>query len=130
MQKVPSPHPSPRGRGGVGENLLLGLNMNKIRKGDQVVVVTGKDKGKRGSVLRVLANDRVLVENINLVKKHTRPNPNKNVTGGIIEKEMSIHISNKLFSNRNLLIICVTAVIVGFVFVNLLILILVLKKNL
>ena len=73
--------------------------MNKIRKGDQVVVVTGKDKGKRGSVLRVLANDRVLVENINLVKKHTRPNPNKNVTGGIIEKEMSIHISNVALYN-------------------------------
>ena len=73
--------------------------MNKIRKGDQVVVVTGKDKGKRGSVLRVLADDRVLVENINLVKKHTRPNPNKNVTGGIIEKEMSIHISNVALYN-------------------------------
>ncbi len=73
--------------------------MNKIRKGDQVVVVTGKDKGKRGSVLRVLANDRVLVENINLVKKHTRPNPNKNVTGGIVEKEMSIHISNVALYN-------------------------------
>lgn len=87
------------GRGGVGKNLLLGLNMNKIRKGDQVVVMTGKDKGKRGSVLRVLANDRVLVENINLVKKHTRPNPNKNVTGGIVEKEMSIHISNVALYN-------------------------------
>lgn len=73
--------------------------MNKIRKGDQVVVMTGKDKGKRGSVLRVLANDRVLVENINLVKKHTRPNPNKNVTGGIVEKEMSIHISNVALYN-------------------------------
>jgi large subunit ribosomal protein L24 len=68
--------------------------MHKIRKGDQVVVLTGKDKGKRGSVLRVFANDRVLVENINMVKKHTRPNPNKNVTGGIMDKEMPLHISN------------------------------------
>ena len=68
--------------------------MNKIRKGDQVVVLTGKDKGKRGSVLRVLPDDRVLVENINVVKKHTRPNPNMNVTGGIIDKEMPIHVSN------------------------------------
>ena len=68
--------------------------MNKIRKGDQVVVLTGKDKGKRGSVLRVLPDDRVLVENINVVTKHTRPNPNMNVTGGIIDKEMPIHVSN------------------------------------
>ena len=68
--------------------------MNKIRKGDQVVVLTGKDKGKRGSVLRVFPDDRVLVENINVVKKHTRPNPNLNVTGGIIDKEMPIHVSN------------------------------------
>jgi large subunit ribosomal protein L24 len=73
--------------------------MNKIRKGDQVVVLTGKDKGKRGSVLRVLENDRVLVENINVVKKHTRPNPNMNVTGGIIDKEMPIHVSNVALYN-------------------------------
>ena len=68
--------------------------MNKIRKGDRVIVLTGKDKGKDGTVLRMLANDRVLVENINKVRRHTRPNPNKNVTGGIVEKEASIHISN------------------------------------
>ena len=68
--------------------------MNKIRKGDRVIVLTGKDKGKDGTVLRMLENDRVLVENINKVKRHTRPNPNKNVTGGIVEKEASIHISN------------------------------------
>jgi large subunit ribosomal protein L24 len=73
--------------------------MNKIRKGDQVVVLTGKDRGKRGTVLRVLANDRVLVENVNVVKRHTRPNPNRGVTGGIIDKEASIHVSNVALLN-------------------------------
>ena len=73
--------------------------MNKIRKGDQVVVLTGKDKGKRGTVLRVLANDRVIVEGVNRVKRHTRPNPNRNQTGGIVEKEASIHVSNVALFN-------------------------------
>jgi large subunit ribosomal protein L24 len=69
--------------------------MNKIRKGDQVVVLTGKDKGKRGTVLSmVLESERAVVEGINRVKKHTKPNPMKGTTGGIVEKEMSIHISN------------------------------------
>ena len=69
--------------------------MNKIRKGDQVVVITGKDKGKRGTVLRMLLeSDRLLVEGINRVKKHTKPNPMNGLTGGIVEKEMSIHVSN------------------------------------
>ncbi|MHB8346603.1 MAG: 50S ribosomal protein L24 [Acidiferrobacterales bacterium] len=76
--------------------------MHKIRKGDQVVVRRGRDKGKRGTVLRMLAGDHVLVENVNMVKRHTRPNPNKNVTGGIIEKEAPIHISNvALFNSAN-----------------------------
>ena len=66
----------------------------KIRKGDMVVVTTGKEKGKRGSVLRVYADDRVLVEGVNRVKKHQRPNPMKNQQGGIIEKEMPLHVSN------------------------------------
>jgi large subunit ribosomal protein L24 len=73
--------------------------MNKIRKGDQVIVRTGRDKGKRGAVLQVLANGRVLVEGVNIVKRHTRPNPNKGVTGGIIDKEASIHISNVALYN-------------------------------
>ncbi len=69
--------------------------MNKIRKGDQVVVITGKDKGKRGAVLRVMPDfERVLVEGVNRVKKHTKPNPMKGLTGGILEKEMPIHVSN------------------------------------
>jgi large subunit ribosomal protein L24 len=69
--------------------------MNKIRKGDQVVVLTGKDKGKRGTVLSmILEAERAVVEGINRVKKHTKPNPMKGTTGGIVEKEMSIHLSN------------------------------------
>lgn len=68
--------------------------MNKIRKGDQVLVITGKNKGKRGVVLRVRDDDRVIVEGINLIKRHTKPNPNLNVPGGIIEKEAPLHISN------------------------------------
>ena len=73
--------------------------MNKIRKGDQVVVLTGKDRGKRGTVLRVLTNDRVVVENVNVVKRHTRPNPGRGITGGIIDKEASIHVSNVALLN-------------------------------
>ncbi len=68
--------------------------MNKIKKNDDVIVITGKDKGNRGSVLRVLGNDRVLVAGINKVKKHQKPNPVKGTTGGIVEIEKPIHISN------------------------------------
>ncbi|WP_458069577.1 50S ribosomal protein L24 [Rhodanobacter sp. BL-MT-08] len=67
--------------------------MNRIRKGDQVLVITGKNKGQRGDVLRV-ADDRVFVSNVNLVKRHTKPNPQANVAGGIVEREASIHLSN------------------------------------
>ena len=73
--------------------------MQKIRKGDMVVVTTGKEKGKRGSVLRVLEADKVLVEGVNRVKKHQRPNPMKNQQGGIIDKEMPLHISNVMLVN-------------------------------
>jgi large subunit ribosomal protein L24 len=68
--------------------------MRKIRKGDDVIVLTGRDRGKRGTVLRVLDTEHVLVEGTNRVKKHQRPNPMKGVTGGIVEKEMPLHISN------------------------------------
>jgi large subunit ribosomal protein L24 len=68
--------------------------MNKIKKNDDVIVIAGKDKGNRGSVLSVLDNDRVLVAGINKVKKHQKPNPVKGTTGGIVEVEMPIHISN------------------------------------
>jgi len=68
--------------------------MNKIRKGDDVVVITGKDKGRRGSVLRVLDACHLLVEGVNKVKKHQKPNPVRGVAGGIVEKEMPIDVSN------------------------------------
>lgn len=67
--------------------------MNRIRKGDQVLVITGKNKGQRGDVLRV-EGDRVVVSNVNLIKRHTKPNPQANQAGGIVEREASIHISN------------------------------------
>ena len=68
--------------------------MNKIRKGDEVVVLTGRDKGRRGKIGRVLDNGKLVVEGINLAKKHQRGNPNTGVAGGIIEKEMPIEASN------------------------------------
>ena len=74
--------------------------MNKIRKGDDVVVKVGKDSGKRGTVLRVLPDaDKLVVENVNIVKKHTKPNPQAGVPGGIVEKEMPIHVSNVMLYN-------------------------------
>ena len=73
---------------------------NKIRRDDEVVVLAGKDKGKQGKVLRVLiADNRVIVEGVNLVKKHTKPNPQLGVAGGIVEKEASIHVSNVAIVN-------------------------------
>ncbi len=68
--------------------------MAKIKKGDEVVVRAGKDKGKRGTVLNVSSDDHVMVEGINLAKRHTKPNPQRGTSGGIVEKEMPIHISN------------------------------------
>ena len=73
--------------------------MSKIHKGDQVIVNTGKDKGKRGVVSRVLDTDQVIVDGINVAKKHAKPNPMKGITGGIISKEMPIHISNVALFN-------------------------------
>ena len=72
--------------------------MNRIKKGDQVVVTAGKDKGKKGDVLRV-AGDKVVVANINIVKRHTKPNPQANQPGGVIEREAPIHISNVMLFN-------------------------------
>ncbi|MDX2476878.1 MAG: 50S ribosomal protein L24 [Gammaproteobacteria bacterium] len=68
--------------------------MKKIKKGDDVVVLAGKDKGKRGNVLRVLDNGRVMVDGINIVKKHVRPNPQAGESGGIVEQEAALDISN------------------------------------
>lgn len=68
--------------------------MEKIRKGDDVVVVVGRDKGRRGSVIGVVEGDLLLVQGVNKVKKHQRPNPMKGITGGVVEKEMPVHRSN------------------------------------
>ena len=73
--------------------------MRKIKKGDEVVVTTGRDKGKRGTVLRVVDVERLLVEGANMVKKHQRPNPMKGQTGGIVDKEMPLHVSNVAIFN-------------------------------
>jgi large subunit ribosomal protein L24 len=72
--------------------------MNRIRKGDQVVVTAGKDKGKKGDVIRV-AGDKVVVSNINVIKRHTKPNPQAGQPGGVIEREAPIHISNVMLFN-------------------------------
>ncbi len=68
--------------------------MNKIRKGDSVIVLTGRDKGKRGTVTQRVDEERLLVDGVNMVKKHVKPNPMKGTTGGVIDKSMSIHQSN------------------------------------
>ncbi len=68
--------------------------MHKIHRGDDVIVIAGKDKGRRGTVLKVLDGKRVVVESINIAKKHQKPNPQLGVAGGIVEKEAPIHISN------------------------------------
>ncbi len=73
--------------------------MRKIKKGDDVIVIAGKDKGKRGTVLRVVDLEHVLVEGANRVKKHQRPNPMKGTTGGIVDKEMPLHVSNVAIFN-------------------------------
>ncbi|MFZ5657737.1 MAG: 50S ribosomal protein L24 [Pseudomonadota bacterium] len=72
--------------------------MNRIRKGDRVVVIAGKDKGKQGEVVRVLG-DKVVVSNINVVKRHTKPNPQAGQPGGVIEREAPIHVSNVMLFN-------------------------------
>jgi large subunit ribosomal protein L24 len=72
--------------------------MKKIRKGDEVIVIAGRDKGRRGTVVKV-DGDQLFVENINMVKRHTKPNPQRNVPGGIVEKEASLHISNVMLWN-------------------------------
>ncbi|MGR9073350.1 MAG: 50S ribosomal protein L24 [Gammaproteobacteria bacterium] len=68
--------------------------MKKIRKGDEVIVLAGKDKGKRGTVTEIVSDDKVIVEGVNRAKKHQKPNPRQDIQGGIIDKDMPIHISN------------------------------------
>ena len=73
--------------------------MNKIRKGDQVIVLTGRDKGKRGTVVSRVDEERIVVEGVNVVKKHVKPNPMKGTTGGVVDKTLSIHQSNVAIYN-------------------------------
>jgi large subunit ribosomal protein L24 len=73
--------------------------MRRIRKGDEVVVIAGKDKGKRGNIMRVMPDGRVVVSDVNMVKRHTKPNPGRGVPGGIIEKEMPVDASNVMLYN-------------------------------
>ncbi len=73
--------------------------MNRIKKGDEVIVISGRDKGKRGAVVRRVDDEHVVVEGVNRVKKHARPNPMKGVTGGIVDKDLPIHISNVALFN-------------------------------
>jgi len=73
--------------------------MKRIKKGDDVIVIAGKDKGKRGSVLRVMPDGRLVVSDVNMAKRHTKPNPNRGVPGGIIEKEMPLDASNIMLYN-------------------------------
>jgi len=75
--------------------------MNKIRKGDQVIVLTGRDKGKRGTVTLRVDEDHIVVEGVNVVKKHVKPNPMKGTTGGVIDKTMPIHQSNVAIYNAS-----------------------------
>lgn len=72
---------------------------SKIKKGDEVIVISGKDKGKRGTVVKMMDDDRLVVENVNMAKKHTKPNPNRGEPGGIVDKEMPLHISNVALYN-------------------------------
>ncbi len=72
--------------------------MNRIRKGDQVIIIAGADKGKKGEVVRV-AGDKVIVQNINIIKRHTKPNPQAGQPGGVIEREAPIHVSNVMLFN-------------------------------
>ena len=73
--------------------------MNKIRKGDQVIVLTGRDKGKRGTVTQRVDDEHLVVEGVNIAKKHVKPNPMKGTTGGVVEKTMPIHQSNVAIYN-------------------------------
>jgi large subunit ribosomal protein L24 len=75
------------------------MSLARIRKGDEVIVIAGRDKGRRGSVLNVMDDERVLVEGVNVARKHQKPNPNAGIEGGIIDKEMPIHVSNVMLFN-------------------------------
>lgn len=75
------------------------MALRRIRKGDEIIVITGKDRGKRGTVVRMAGEDKVVVEGVNVARKHVKPNPQKGIAGGIESKEMPIHISNVALYN-------------------------------
>jgi len=73
--------------------------MRKLRRDDEVVIIAGRDKGKRGKITRVLENDKLIIAGINMVKRHTKPNPQRGIAGGIVEQEAAIHVSNVAIFN-------------------------------
>ncbi|HAO34253.1 MAG TPA: 50S ribosomal protein L24 [Candidatus Competibacter sp.] len=73
--------------------------MRRIRRDDEVIVIAGKDKGRRGKVVRVVDEERLIVAGVNMIKRHTRPNPARNVAGGIVEREAAVHVSNVMLFN-------------------------------
>jgi len=73
--------------------------MRKLRRDDEVVIIAGRDKGKRGKITRVLEDDKLIIAGINMVKRHTKPNPQRGITGGIVEQEAAIHVSNVAIFN-------------------------------
>ncbi|MGB2681332.1 MAG: 50S ribosomal protein L24 [Candidatus Competibacter sp.] len=73
--------------------------MRRIRRDDEVIVIAGKDKGRRGKVMRVVDEERLIVAGVNMIKRHTRPNPARNVAGGIVEREAAVHVSNVMLFN-------------------------------
>ncbi|CDH45294.1 MAG: 50S ribosomal protein L24 [Candidatus Competibacteraceae bacterium] len=73
--------------------------MRRIRKGDEVIVITGKDKSRRGKITQMMGDERVIVAGINMAKRHTKPNPARGIAGGIVEREAAIHVSNVMLFN-------------------------------
>ncbi|MBK7541730.1 MAG: 50S ribosomal protein L24 [Candidatus Competibacteraceae bacterium] len=73
--------------------------MRRIRKDDEIIVIAGKDKGRRGKVVRMVDGERVIVTGINMIKRHTKPNPARNIAGGIVEREAAVHVSNVMLFN-------------------------------
>ena len=73
--------------------------MNKLKRDDEVIVIAGKDKGKRGTISQLVGKEHVLVHGVNMVKRHTKPNPNAGVAGGIVEREAALHVSNVAIFN-------------------------------
>ncbi|MEC9205879.1 MAG: 50S ribosomal protein L24 [Pseudomonadota bacterium] len=74
--------------------------MNKLKKGDMVIVTAGKEKGKKGEIMKIVDSENLIISSVNFAKKHVKPNPNKGVDGGVLEREMPMHISNIMIFNQ------------------------------